>query len=307
MKQTTIVILLLLIATGTPIQGSINDDFQLITTKVLVHSELGEKWGTGFFYHQLAPPRDPAQTGPQWRAVQNVWLVTNRHVALPRSGEREVLPSRLTFYLRRLDGSKLAWYPVEIRQDELKKRLLLHGNTKVDIALIEVSDLLTEASETQTGLLHWRAVDREHFAGLNRIDVEVADDVVVIGYPRGFYDEANLFPIVKAGIIASKWGANFNGEPKFLVDAKLFPGSSGSLVISKPRDFVIDEGQIFSAKSKRYAFLGILSAAPFQISKPVELEDLIVVQKLGYDLVEVWYATLVEEIAQSGKTISAEK
>ena len=52
----------------------------------------------------------------------------------------------------------------------------------------------------------------------------------------------NLFPIVKSGIIASRWKTGFKGKPYFLIDAKLFPGSSGSVVITKPADFVIRNG-----------------------------------------------------------------
>ena len=73
--------------------------------------------------------------------------------------------------------------------------------------------------------------------------MEVFDDYLVIGYPRMFYDKVNLFPIVKSGIIASKWQGMLNGKPYFLIDAKLFPGSSGSIVISKPIGTVIENGK----------------------------------------------------------------
>jgi hypothetical protein len=50
---------------------------------------------------------------------------------------------------------------------------------------------------------------------------------------------SNVFSIVKSGNISSKWGNRFGGEPYFLIDARLFTGSSGSLVISKPTNFRI--------------------------------------------------------------------
>jgi hypothetical protein len=74
-------------------------------------------------------------------------------------------------------------------------------------------------------------LNQKGLAGSNKIKVEVSDGVLVIGYPNGYYDEVNLFPIVKSGIVASMWGRNFKGEPCFLIDSRLFPGSSGSLVV----------------------------------------------------------------------------
>jgi len=32
---------------------------------------------------------------------------------------------------------------------------------------------------------------------------EVGDDVLIIGYPYGFYDYENKYPIVKSGIIST--------------------------------------------------------------------------------------------------------
>ena len=236
--------------------------------------------------------------------MQNLWLITNRHVALPRREDKELLPSSLTFFLRRANADEtLAWHPITLDRAALLKRLRLHPNPVVDVAAVDVLDLVGAELKARTDLLPWRAVSREYFVGQNKINVEVADDVIVIGYPRDFYDQVNLYPVVKAGIIATKWGANFNGQPRFLIDAKLFPSSSGSLVVSKPRNFTFENGKFLTSDQKHYAFLGVLSSAKMLRPRPVELENLIVQEKLGYDLAEVWYAAVVEEIVQSGVTI----
>ena len=128
------------------------------------------------------------------------------------------------------------------------------------------------------------AVSCENFAGQNNIHVEASSDVLVVGYPRGFYDDVNLFPVIKSGIIASRWGANFKGEGYFLIDAKLFPGSSGSIVVSKPIDILVKNGQIMHASEKQFAFLGVFSGEPFQHERPVELDDMIIVQKSSFNV-----------------------
>ena len=131
--------------------------------------------------------------------------------------------------------------------------------------------------------------------------MEVADDVVVIGYPRGFYDHTNLYPIVKSGIIASRWGFNFNGLPYFLIDAKLFPGSSGSIVVSKPQNITVDGGMVFCAKEKQFTFLGIYSGELIRQPHPIEMDDITIIRKEGFNLGTVWYGSLVDEIIRDGK------
>jgi hypothetical protein len=114
-----------------------------------------------------------------------------------------------------------------------------------------------------------------------------------------------LFPIVKSGIVASRWGAPFQGNPCFLIDAKLFPGSSGSIVVSKPQQLAVHDGQLLYAREKQFAFLGIYSGEPFLEEQPVELGDLIVTRKSGFDVGIVWYGHLVGDIIERGVSAPA--
>jgi len=152
-------------------------------------------------------------------------------------------------------------------------------------------------------LTQWTAVMEENLPGKNKINVEVSDEAISIGYPKGFYDELNLFPIVKSGIIASRWGAYFNGNPYFLIDAKLFPGSSGSLVISRPINQIMEGGKIFTSKEKQFAFLGVYSGEPFRQSTPLEFDDMTIIRKEGFNVGIVWYSHLVVEIVKNGNSI----
>jgi hypothetical protein len=167
--------------------------------------------------------------------------------------------------------------------------------------VVRVQDVITERIlRKDAQYLQHLAVSREQFAGENNIDVQASDDIIVVGYPRGFYDEVNLFPIVKAGIISSRWGTPFGGEPFFLIDAKLFPGSSGSVVLSKPIDVVVRDGKLLHATEKQFAFLGVFSGEPFREGRTIEAGDLVITQKLGFDVGAVWYAWLIEEIIDKG-------
>ena len=260
-----------------------------LSTIIEVDFGAEETQGSGFFYFQLAP-RDPAQKEGQWRKVESIWLITNRHVLLPKDqDDSEIQPKALTFRIRTTRNNTLSWESVTIPEPELLKRARVHQNPVIDICAIDIYSFMTK----QEVPLAWQAVSSEHHAGRNKITMHVASDAVVIGYPMGFYDEVNLFPVLKSGIIASRWGSNFQGLPCFLIDAKLFPGSSGSIVISKPVDVVVENGQIFHAKEKQFALLGVYSGE-YGTSQEGE----------SFNVGIVWYGYLIDEIIESGTPLT---
>ena len=134
----------------------------------------------------------------------------------------------------------------------------------------------------------------------SQLEIEVSSDIIVASYPRGFYDNVNKFPIVKSGIISSAWGRNFNGKPMFLIDAQLFPGSSGGLVISKPTNIAMIDGKLMYNKVKQFVLLGVYSGEPIQRYDPVEIGDITVVRKSSYGLGNVWYSSLIHDIITIG-------
>jgi len=275
-----------------------NDAFHGITTLVIATTPQIQTQGTAFFYQELAPK---TKEGPQWREVKETWLVTNRHVVLPKINNREMIPDNFSFHLRKIENDRLVWEPITLRKDELIERALFHKDADIDVCAIKVLDLINNRIQTNPSkYMPWYAVDKEKLPGNNNIFVEVGDDVLVIGYPRGYYDDVHLYPIVKSGIIASRWGAPFRGKPYFLIDIKLFPGSSGSIVVSKPQQLAIVDEKLMYAKEKQFAFLGIYSGEPFLKGEPIEFEDIVIIRKKGFDLGIVWYGYLVDEIINEG-------
>jgi len=234
---------------------------------------------------------DPTKTGYGWREVKETWLVTNRHVLLPKIDKNECVPERIVFNMRVIEDENVVWDPIEITTAEIKLRLKVHQESAVDISILHISDLITKQLKSGRIYMNWSAVSEEDLPQNNGTIIEVADDVIVIGYPQGFYDRKNLFPIVKSGIIASRWGMNFNGEPTFLIDAKLFPGSSGSIVITKPIASPVDEGPLQGYRETQFAFLGVFSGDYSY-------------QKENINLGNVWYGKLISDIINKGITLS---
>ena len=280
----------------------INDTLNLISTIVVTNSPLGTSQGTGFYFSRLGPKDGE---GPQWRPIEDMWLVTNRHVIIPKKNEEEYPPATFTFYLRKSQPpGVLKWDPIVLSVAEIEASAKFHPDNSVDVAVINIYGAVTNRIKGDDQYLAPYFLNSESFSGSNNIEVEASSDILVVGYPKGFYDSLNLFPIVKSGIIASRWRAGFQGKPYFLIDAKLFPGSSGSVVISKPTDLVVKEGKIMLATEKQFAFLGIFSGEPRFQEAPVTVGDLTITQKSGFDLGIVWYAELVEETTYRGVTLS---
>ena len=280
----------------------INDTLNLISTIVLTDSPLGTSQGTGFYYSKLGPKDGE---GPQWRTIENMWLVTNRHVVIPKKEDVEFAPVSFTFCLRKLGPSgALEWDPVVLSADDIEASAKFHTEKSVDVAAVNIYEAVTNRIKGSDQYAVPYLLNSDNFAGKNNIDVEASSDVLVAGFPKGFYDRVNLFPIIKSGIIASRWGVGFQGQPYFLIDAKLFPGSSGSVVISKPVDLIVKDGKVMLATEKQFAFLGIFSGEPTFQEAPVTVGDLTITQKSGFDLGIVWYAELVEEIIDKGIPLS---
>ena len=281
---------------------NLNDTLHLISTIIQTDTALFRAQASGFYYSRLAPGDGD---GPQWRTIEDMWLVTNRHVIVPKKEDVEFPPVRLTFCLRKLKPSgALEWDPVILLAGEIETFVKFHPDKSVDVAMVNIYEVVTNRIKNSDQYAAPYFLHSDNFAGKNNIEVEASSDVLVAGYPKGFYDQVNLFPIVKSGIIASRWGVGFQGQPYFLIDAKLFPGSSGSVVISKPIDLMAKNGKLMSASEKQFALLGVYSGEPKLQEPPVVIGDLTISQSSGFDLGIVWYADLVEETIDKGIPLS---
>jgi hypothetical protein len=143
------------------------------------------------------------------------------------------------------------------------QRLVFYDpNPQIDLALIPFVPILSYFSSVgQTPF--YRALSEDLIPSEAAADdLSAIQPVVFVGYPSGMRDETNLLPIARRGFTASPYIVDFNALPLFLVDANVFPGSSGSPVM------VLDQGAFSSkgglAMGSRAYFLGLVSSAYFQ-------------------------------------------
>ena len=192
---------------------NLNDTLNLISTIIQTETMNFVTQGSGFYFSRLAAGNGD---GPQWREVEEMWLVTNRHVVIPKQQEIEVPPTRLDFCLRKIGNSgALIWDPVVLSAGELETLAKFHPDKSVDVAVVNIYEAVTNRIKSGEHYASPYLLHSDNFAGKNNIEVEASSDILVAGYPKGFYDEVNLFPIVKSGIIASRWGSRVSGPPLF--------------------------------------------------------------------------------------------
>nr|DAX05025.1 MAG TPA: Trypsin-like peptidase domain [Caudoviricetes sp.] len=98
--------------------------------------------------------------------------------------------------------------------------------------------------------------------------LDAIEDIIFIGYPTGLYDEYNHSPIVRKGITATPLSINYEDKSLFLIDASIFPGSSGSPVFRIFNgNLTINEKGIFEYKIMDVLLLGIIAQAYIQGQK----------------------------------------
>ena len=147
-----------------------------------------------------------------------ILLISNRHVFLNPKG-------RLTVSLNRTkeDGTPDLGNIMTFDQIGFESAYFAHPNPEVDLACLNVSDI----TRTDT---FYRHLDSKTLKPIDYEKVAPGSEVIFVGYPQGLYDPVNYLPIIRRGFIASVPDIDFNGKGQIVIDAQVFPGSSGSPV-----------------------------------------------------------------------------
>ena len=89
-----------------------------LTTLIECGTAQFKSQGSGFYYNVMSP-KDPNIDGGQWRKIEGTYLITNRHVALPKLNECEILPDYFVFNLREIIRDKVEWVPISLNKEQL--------------------------------------------------------------------------------------------------------------------------------------------------------------------------------------------
>lgn len=218
-----------------------------------------------------------------FRRGERLFLVTSRHVLRDESCGH--LPDRIEILLHvdaqnltRVTAFSVLLYDRGVpiwRQGE-------DSGGEIDVAAIE----LDRGALPPMPSVH--CFGPEHLQ--NVLDeVEVGTQLLLVGFPLGFYDTLHHLPVVRHAIVASSFGVRFQGQGYFLTDSRTHRGSSGAPVVMRDPA----AGADFP-----WRLLGVHSAR-----MDMGTRDLVQDETLGLNC--AWYAdilmTLTEDAAPAGE------
>ncbi|MHB1515304.1 MAG: S1 family peptidase [Acidiferrobacteraceae bacterium] len=210
----------------------------------------------------------------------HTFIVTNRHLV------ENVRRGGLVFTQKR-GGRPLIGQRFELHIEDFPHAWFLHPDPEIDLAIIPMRPL--EQAAREQGLeLYYHVIDTclvPDAAALYALDA--LEEVLFVGYPSGVWDQVNLMPILRRGTTATPMVLDFEGRPEFLIDAAVYPGSSGSPVFIYQPD-TLRPRQILRRK---FLFAGVIAAVFFReeanhvVPAPVPANDAGVV--VGSEMIDL--------------------
>jgi hypothetical protein len=93
--------------------------------------------------------------------------------------------------------------------------------------------------------IFYRSLHSELFCDPDDLHLVPGCEVWFVGYPENRFDTAHNLPVLRRGYLASIPRVDFERQPQLLIDAQVFPGSSGS--------------PVFAATGGKFRLLGVVA------------------------------------------------
>lgn len=181
-------------------------------------------------------------------------LVTNKHVL------SDAVSMTLTFTKIGTSGAVKIGEVDQILLTPKDIKWLFHPDTTIDLAITPLLPILARMPAGKDGYAYYSIYEDDIPLQDELDELKGVEDIIMIGYPIGIWDNRNNLPITRRGITATSPKFNFQNRREFVVDVACFPGSSGSPIL------IVNEGSYSHLHGvrmgKRKLFLGILYAGP---------------------------------------------
>ena len=179
-------------------------------------------------------------------------IITNKHVINDNPSEN------ITFFLHIKSGE---YIDDESFQITFNTKWFFHDDK--DLCFCFANPLFEQIKKQLNKLTFYKAITEDLIPDITKLrELSAIEDVIMVGYPIGLWDQKNNFPLFRRGITASHPAMNFNRENIGALDMACFPGSSGSPVfIINENGYSDRDGNTYIGR-KRLIFLGILFEGP---------------------------------------------
>lgn len=196
---------------------SFTEQLCYITTRIeAVDNEGSEQIGTGFFVgFKLLDGKS-----------QMPLLVTNKHII-----ERA---ESIKIHLNEKDseGNPIDNSVVDIELAPYTSHFISHPNPNVDLCVFPIMIAFSQIEEELGKQLYYKSFPRDIITTDEKAEeFDAVEDILMIGYPVGIWDEKNNRPIFRKGITATDPKVDYEGERAFMIDCACINGSSGSPVL----------------------------------------------------------------------------
>ena len=217
--------------------------------------------GTGFFFNFTF---DGNKTVPV--------IITNKHVVNDNQKEE------VNFFLHAKNG--------EIPDDEklnITFKTDWHFHQDQDLCFCFVAPLFQQIKTAKQKDVFCIPITEELIWDNTKLEeLSAIEDVIMVGYPQGLWDQKNNLPLFRKGITSSHPAIDFNNKNVGVVDMACFPGSSGSpIFILNENGYTDKKGSSYLGR-KRFIFLGVLFQGPqFNAKGEIIIENIPTQQKIS--------------------------
>src|SRR5579885_3667523 len=205
------------VVSAQQISNQFEDVIYGLTTIINVFPSQYEKaQGTAFFFHEYKFDSLLKFNNPIDSNLKKIWLVTNSHVLFGDDFKNDpIYPLAVQFYLRKriTAGKQLIWDTITIYKNDVMR--LVRKHISADLSAIDITEFIKSKVQNDSNYIY-NAISKVNFPeekfginGNNEYDLRVGQEIISVGYPKEFYDNFNLYPTVKSGMIASKWKLNY--------------------------------------------------------------------------------------------------
>ena len=228
---------------------------QILFSTVRVIAQDGESVGTAFLVSKQVTPES-----------QQIFLVTNKHVIAKADESGKITGSfskgQISF-IKQKDGEPILGDSFAVNFDpNFTETFLQHPDETVDLAICNISNIYNKITQELEQSIYIKAIP---IALIPTADTsfDAIEDVLFVGYPNGIRDEKNHIPLIRRGMTATPFEIDYNGQKKFLIDAQVFPGSSGSPLFIRENN--LKGGNL--TLGEKYHFVGVISKVFFRNEK----------------------------------------